>query len=249
MARQSIQVLIVEDHAMVREGLKLLLGEFEDISVIGEAANGLEAIHLAQTLQPDVVLMDLLMPELDGHEAIQRIRTLLPHQRIIVLTGLPAEDHLISSIREGAMGYLQKDAHPEDVVEAIRQVHAGNPWLAPAIAWQVLHDMDGASARESKESPLTGRELAVLRLLALGLTDSEIAASLFIADVTVRSHVSRILIKLGINNRVQAALFGIRSGLVSIDEMSDEVMAPQRTFPMNPSIGVHRISSRDRTHG
>jgi NarL family two-component system response regulator LiaR len=221
MGNQPIQVLIVDDHIMVRKGIKALLTEYEDISVIGEAANGLKAIELVERLKPDVVLIDLAMPVMEGIEAIKRIIAIQPDQRIIVLTSYSGDDKLVPAIKAGAMGYLVKDAQPEELVQAIRDVSAGEPSLNTAIAWKFLRKMSGAEPTKRSAEELSEREVEVLRLLTSGKTDKEIAEQLVLTEVTIRTHISRILTKLGLKNRVQAALYGIRTGLVSLDDTYD----------------------------
>jgi NarL family two-component system response regulator LiaR len=217
-----IQVLIVDDHAMVRKGIRALLNEYEDIRVVGEAANGLKAIELTKQLNPDVILIDLAMPVMDGIEAIKRIKALQPDQHIIVLTSYVGDDKLIKSIKAGAMGYLLKDAQPEELVQSIRAVYAGEPALNPTVAWKYLRKMSGVdeSPKRSAEE-LSEREAEVLILLTQGKTDQEIARQLVLTDVTIRTHISRILAKLGLENRVQAALYAIRSGMVSLENTED----------------------------
>lgn len=215
---QPIQVLVVDDHAMVRKGMKALLNEYDDIRVIGEAANGLKAIEQVDQLKPDVVLMDLAMPVMDGIEAIKRIIAIQPDQRIIVLTSYPGDDKLFPAIKAGALGYLVKDAQPEELVQSIRNVYGGEPALNPTIAWKLLRGMSGVETTKRPAEGLSEREIDVLRLLTQGKTDQEIAKELVLTDVTIRTHISRILSKLGLKNRVQAALYGIRSGMVSLDE-------------------------------
>ena len=221
MGSQPIRVLIVDDHNMVRKGMKVLLDEYEDIQVVAEAANGLKAIELVEQVKPDVVLIDLAMPVMDGIEAIKRIIAIHPNERIIVLTSFSGDDKLFEAIRAGAMGYLVKDAHPEELVQSIRNVCSGEPSLNPTIAWRLLRGMSGAETPKRPSEELSEREIEVLRLLTKGKTDQEIAQQLVLTDVTIRTHISRILSKLGLKNRVQAALYGIRSGLVSLDETDD----------------------------
>ncbi len=217
---QPIQVLIVDDHAMVRKGIRALLNEYEDIRVVGEAANGIKALELTKQLNPDVILVDLAMPVMDGIEAIKRIKAIRPDQRILVLTSYVGDDKLIQSIKAGAMGYLLKDAQPEELVQSIRTVYAGEPALTPAVAWKYLRKMSGAEEPPKRSAEeLSEREVEVLRLLTQGKTDQEIAKQLVLTDVTIRTHVSRILAKLGLDNRVQAALYAIRSGMVSLEDM------------------------------
>jgi two-component system, NarL family, response regulator LiaR len=221
MVSSPIQVLVVDDHAMVRKGMHALLNEFEDIRVIGEAADGLKAIELVDQLKPDVVLIDLLMPLMDGAETIKRIIAIQPGQRIIVLTAFGGDDKLISAIRAGAMGYLLKDIRPEDLVQSIRKVYAGEPLLNPTIAWNYMRSLAGVETPQHSGEQLTERELEVLRLLTQGKSDQEIAQQLVVADVTIRTHISRILTKLSLENRVQAALYAIQAGIVTLDEAYD----------------------------
>ena len=221
MGNQPIQVLIVDDHVMVRKGIKALLSEYEDISVTGEAANGLKAIEMVEQLKPDIVLIDLAMPVMEGTEAIKRIIAINPQQRIIVLTSYTGDDKLIPAIKAGALGYLVKDAQPEELVQSIRDVYAGEPSVNTTIAWKFLRKMSGAEPAKRSAEELSERETEVLRLLTMGKTDKEIAEQLVLTEVTIRTHISRILNKLGLKNRVQAALYGIRTGLVSLDDTYD----------------------------
>lgn len=222
MEGEPIEVLIVDDHAMVRKGMHALLNGYEDIRVTGEAADGLKAIELVEELEPDVILIDLSMPVMDGIEAIKRIISARPDERIIVLTSYAGDDKLFPAIKAGAMGYLLKDVEPEELVQSIRLVYSGAPSLNPAIAWRILRRASGIEPKKQAIEDLTEREIEVLRLLSKGKTDQEIARELVLTDVTIRTHISRILFKLGLKNRVQAALFGIRSGLVKLDETTEE---------------------------
>lgn len=217
---QTIQVMLVDDHAMVRAGLKVLLEQMPDIHVVGEAASGSQAIERVKQLQPDVILMDLSMPGMDGIEAIQRILAILPGQHIIVLTGFLDEERLVQAVRAGAQGCVDKTIPPEDLVQAIRDVSLGKPSLSSGLAWRVLREMTGNETRQQKNK-LSEREIEVLRLMTQGKLDAEIAQELVLTEVTVRTHISRILTKLGLENRIQAALYGLRSGLVSISDTSE----------------------------
>jgi DNA-binding NarL/FixJ family response regulator len=216
---QTIQVMLVDDHAMVRAGLKALLEQFDGIHVAGEAASGSQAIELVKQLQPDVILMDLSMPGMDGIEAIQRILAILPNQHILVLTGFLDEERLIQAVRAGAQGCVDKTIPPEELVQAIRDVCSGKPSLNSGLTWHILREMTGNETRLQKDK-LSEREIEVLRLLTQGKLDEEIARELVLTEVTIRTHISRILFKLGLENRVQAALYGLRTGLVSISETS-----------------------------
>ncbi|MGD9046892.1 MAG: response regulator transcription factor [Anaerolineae bacterium] len=214
----EIRILIADDHAIVRKGLRAVLRNVPDIQVVGEAATGWEAISEAESLQPDVVLMDLVMPELDGIEAILRINAAQPEARILVLTSYAGEDKIFPAIKAGALGYQLKDSSPDELVDAIRQVHAGESSLHPVIARKVLQELSRPSDRPPTPDPLTPRELEVLRLVAQGRDNREIAEVLVISDTTVRTHVSNILNKLHLASRTQAALYALREGLASLDE-------------------------------
>lgn len=221
MGIQPIQVLLVDDHVMIRKGMKALLQEYEGIRVIGEASNGLKAIELVEQLKPDVVLIDLIMPVMDGIEAIKRILAIQPQQRILVLTGYPGDDKLIPAIKAGALGYLSKDAQPEELVQSIRNVSAGEPALNSTVVWKFLRQAAGVEATRRSVDKLSEREIEILRLLSQGKTDHEIAEEVFLTEVTIRTHISRIMSKLGLQNRVQATLYGIRSGMVSLCETNN----------------------------
>jgi len=215
----TIQVLIVDDHTIVRKGTRALLAEVEDIQVVGEAADGREAVDQADTLRPDVILMDLVMPVMDGIEATRQITGNQPETRILALTSFAADDKVFPAIKAGALGYLLKHADPEELVDAIRKVYHGEPSLHPSIARKVLQEMRRPTMKTPTPDPLTGREIEVLNLVAKGLSNQEIAGQLSIAEVTVRTHVSNILSKLHLANRVQAALYALREGFAELDEL------------------------------
>jgi DNA-binding NarL/FixJ family response regulator len=216
MERHRIRLMIVEDHAIVRQGLKAFLSEYEGISVIAEAADGLKGIQQAEQLKPDVVLVDLTLPGIDGIETIQRMIALRPEQRIIVLTAYAKADKIEQAARAGAMGYLVKDTDPDELVHSIRNVYSGIPAFSSMILWRLITKKDQLELSESLND-LTEREFEVLRLVASGYTDQEIASELWLSNVTIRTHVSRILSKLGLKNRVEACLYGLRSGLVTLE--------------------------------
>jgi len=176
-------------------------------------------VEKAAALRPDVVLMDLVMPRLDGIEATRRITQAEPPARVLVLTSFAADDKVFPAVKAGALGYLLKDSSPEELVEAIRRVYRGEPSLEPGIARKVLQELSQGSGGKPTTDPLTERELEVLRLIAQGLANKEIAAKLFVAEWTVRTHVSNILGKLQLASRTQAALFAIRSGIASLDDV------------------------------
>ena len=213
----AIRVLIVDDHTIVRKGIRALLAEIEGIEVVGEADNGQEAIAQAETLHPDVILMDLAMPKMDGIEAIRQIKASQPESRILVMTSFAADDKVFPAIKAGALGYLLKESAPEDLVQAIRQIHRGESSLHPTIARKVLQEITHPSDRPPTPNPLTEREAEVLRLVAQGLSNQDIARKLNISDPTVRTHVSNIMGKLHLATRIQAALYALREGLVSLD--------------------------------
>jgi len=217
-----IRVLIADDHAVVRQGLRTFLELQEDIDVVGEAADGAQALQAAAALEPDVVLMDLVMPELDGVAAIERLRERAPATRVLVLTSFLDEDKVLPAIRAGAAGYLLKDVEPAELVRAIRTVDGGDSQLHPAVAARVLRELageaeegdgtgDGRSGQ--RHGSLTARELEVLALLARGGANKAIAFELGVAEKTVKTHVGNILSKLGLSDRTQAALYAVREGL------------------------------------
>ena len=220
MAGQRIRLIIVDDHAMVLKGMKAFLNGYEGICVIGEAADGVHAIQLVEHLKPDIVLIDLLMPGIDGIETIRRIITVRPEQCCIVLTAYGKEDKLLQAVKAGAMGYVTKTDDPEELIQAVRKVYAGVPAFSNKILWQMLSQKDSVEPH-NKINDLSEREIEVLVLLAKGYTDNEIAKQLYLTNVTIRTHISRILLKLGLENRVQATLFAIRSGLVSLEAIHD----------------------------
>lgn len=215
----KIRVLITDDHAIVRKGIRALLATEPDIEVVGEAGDGAEAVAQAQALKPDVVLMDLVMPRMDGIEATRTITSLLRGTRILVLTSFAADDKVFPAIKAGALGYLLKDSGPFDLLQAIRQVHRGQPTLEPSIASKVLFELAHPAKEPLTTDPLTAREMDVLRLVAQGRSNREIAEKLVITELTVSTHVSNILGKLHLASRTQAALFALREGLASLDDI------------------------------
>jgi NarL family two-component system response regulator LiaR len=206
-----VRVLVVDDHGVVREGLRTFLRLQEGIEVVGEAADGVEAVHAAEQLEPDVVLMDLVLPRVDGIEAMRRIRERLPSTRVIVLTSFADDDKLLPAVRAGAAGYLLKTAEPQEVVRAIRAAHAGGAVLDPPAAGRLL---DALAAEPARQAPLTPREHEVLALLARGFANKRIALELGVSEKTVKAHVGRILAKLGVADRTQAALYAVRERLL-----------------------------------
>jgi NarL family two-component system response regulator LiaR len=218
MTQPSIRILIVDDQAIVRKGTMALLAQIDGITVVGEAANGQEAIDQAAALAPDVILMDLVMPKVDGVAAIQQISTSQPKVRILALTSFATDDKVFPAIKAGALGYLLKDAEPEDLVAAIHQVYRGEPSLPPNIARKLLREIRQPPPHTHPiPDPLTVRELEVLSLVAKGLDNQAIANRLTVTEVTVRTHISHILDKLHLANRVQATLYALRTGLTSLE--------------------------------
>ena len=216
-----IRILITDDHAIVRKGLTMLLATERDMKVVGEALDGQEAVEKAGSLKPDVVLMDLVMPRMDGIEATRKITEAHPEVKVLVLTSFAADDKVFPAVKAGALGYLLKDSSPEELVEAIRRVHRGEPSLEPDIARKVLQELSHPGNEKPTTDPLTERELEVLRLISQGLSNKEIASKLFISEWTVRTHVSNVLSKLHLASRTQAALYALRSGLASIDDVPE----------------------------
>ena len=216
---KMIRVLIADDHAIVRKGLRALLATERDIEVIGEAEDGAQAISQARALQPDVILMDLVMPKMDGIEATRQITEQQSGAHILVLTSFAADDKVFPAIKAGALGYLLKDSGPDELVEAIHQVQRGEPSLEPLIARKVLHELAQPPKQPPTVDPLTERELAVLRLIAQGKSNRDIAEQLVITEMTVRTHVSNVLSKLHLASRTQAALYALREGLASLDDV------------------------------
>ena len=215
---EPIRVLVVDDHAIIRKGVKAVLDLVPDIEFVGEAENGKQAIKKDLELRPDVILMDLMMPEMDGIACIRAIKVQRPEARILVLTNFAGEDMIFPAIKAGAMGYHLKDSSPETLEEAIRQVFRGEPSLHPLIAKKVLEELYTPPEDQEAYESLTKRELEILTLIAKGLENREIARQLVVSEATVRTHVSNILSKLHLASRTQAALYALREGLASLDK-------------------------------
>ena len=221
-SESRVRVLIVDDHAIVRKGIRALLSEAGGFEVVGEASNGRSAVQAAEETKPDVILMDLLMPGMDGIEATRQITQRQPKTRILVLTSFAADNKVFPAIKAGALGYLLKDSSPDELVRAIRQVHRGEPSLHPTIARKLLQEIARPVERQPAPEALTGREMTVLQLIAQGMSNQEIAGRISVSEPTVRTHVSRILGKLHLASRTQAALYAVREGLTGEDAESAE---------------------------
>ncbi len=209
---EPIGVLLVDDHPVVREGLRRFLELLDDIEIVGEASDGGEAVALAEELLPDIVLMDLVMPGIDGIEATRRTRSVSPSTRVIVLTSFAEDDKVFPAIKAGAAGYLLKDVEPRELAEAIRTVSRGEGLLHPTVAAKLMQEYTEAAPQTPHEL-LTGREVEVLRLLARGMSNREIAKDLVVSEKTVKTHVSNVLQKLHLADRTQAALYAVKRGL------------------------------------
>ncbi len=207
-----IRVLIADDHAVVRQGLRTYLELQDDVEVVGEAADGAAAVDAAQRHAPDVVLLDLAMPRLDGVAALKVLRERVPDARVLVLTSFGEDDRLFAALRSGAAGFLLKDTEPAELIRAIRTAHAGQAPLSPAVATRVVEEL-AAGGRPRALDVLTPRELDVLRLIARGRSNKRIALELGVAEKTVKTHVGHVLAKLDLTDRTQAALYAAREGL------------------------------------
>jgi two-component system, NarL family, response regulator LiaR len=218
MMKEPIRLLIVDDHDIVRVGLAALIATEPAMVLVGEAEDGVEAVLKARALRPDVILMDLAMPRKDGIEAIHEIKAENPEARILVITSFAEDEKVFPAIKAGAQGYLLKDSSPPELVQAIHDVHRGESSLDPAIARKLLREINRPVAPAVSEDSLTEREIEVVKLLAQGLSNGEIAQQLIISERTVRSHVSSILAKLHVANRTQAALYAVQQGVIPPEE-------------------------------
>jgi DNA-binding NarL/FixJ family response regulator len=214
----TVRVLITDDHGVVRQGLRMFLSRDPDLEVVGEAADGEEALAQARTLDPDVVLMDLVMPKMDGISATEKIRAEMPGVEVVALTSVLGDAAVAGAIKAGAIGYLLKDADAEELQRAIKAAAAGRVYLAPEAAARLVRQMRAPEETED----LTKRETEVLKLLARGRTNRQISGELFVGEHTVKAHVSHVLSKLGVGSRTQAALHAVRIGLVSVEELGEE---------------------------
>ncbi|MBC8511534.1 MAG: response regulator transcription factor [Dehalococcoidia bacterium] len=213
---EAIRILIADDHPVVREGLFAMLSRQSDFEVVGEARDGVEAVNKAKELSPEVVLMDLRMPELDGVEAMNQIKSAKPNTKFIILTTYSDDDYIFRGIEAGARGYLLKDAPREELFKAIRAVHRGESLIQPVVASKVLDRLTELSRRAPSGEELSERELEVLRLMAKGAANKEIGVELSIAQSTVKTHISTIFQKLGVNDRTEAVTEALKKGIIRL---------------------------------
>jgi len=213
-----IRILIVDDHAVVREGLSAFIQIKPDMEVVGEAANGIEALEKARDLDPDVILLDIVMPKLDGIGTIEGLKEQGSQARILVITSFAEDEQIFPAIKAGALGYLLKDSQPQELIQAIRDVYRGEPSLHPTVALKLMNDLNREAELPPTEEPLTERELEVLKLIAQGYSNREIGEQLHLSERTVGKYASSILDKLHLANRTQAALYALRTGIANLDE-------------------------------
>ncbi|MEM7029056.1 MAG: response regulator transcription factor [Chloroflexota bacterium] len=217
MTQKPIRVLVADDHAVVRRGLNTLISSEPDMHLVGEAVDGVDVIEKHRALTPDVILMDMVMPRKSGLEAITEIMSENDQARILVLTSFDQDNQVFPAIKAGALGYLLKDASTEVLLQAIRDVHKGEASLHPTIARKLMHELKDPADLPPTDDPLTEREVTVLKLVAKGLANQEIADTLSISEWTVRTHVRNMLGKLHLANRTQAALYALREGLANLE--------------------------------
>ena len=213
---EPIRILIADDHELVRQGLVALLSVKPGVDVVGQAGDGVEAIELASSLKPDIILMDLLMPRKNGIEATREIKTDNPDARILIITSFAEDENVYQAIKSGALGYLLKDSSPQDLLQAIHDVCEGRMSLHPNIALKLIEELNKPAESPATDEPLTEREVEVLKLVAKGRSNQEIAEKLVVSERTVGAHVSNILSKLHLANRTQAALYALRKGFTDL---------------------------------
>jgi DNA-binding NarL/FixJ family response regulator len=217
---EPIRLVLVDDHPLAREGLRRLLADRPEIVVVGEAADGVEGVERSLAVRPDVILMDLQMPRLSGAGAIRALRDAWPDARVLVVTTFAQDEHLFEALRAGARGYLLKSAGPTELVDAIRAVHEGGAMVQPSLTARLVDRLGPRAEREQLVEPLTEREIEVLRALATGARNKEIAAQLVVAEKTVKHHVGQIHAKLGVRNRTEAVARGRDLGIVPLDSFA-----------------------------
>ncbi len=213
---ERVRVLVVDDHPIVRQGLATLLGEEGDMEVVGQAENGVEAVSKARRLRPDVILMDLQMPEMDGIEAIQKIKEEAPDTGIIILTTYDTDEYVFKGVEAGARAYLLKDSPPEEVLKAVRAVHKGESLIQPRVASKLLDRFSQLSKLPAQDGGLSSREIEVVQLMAGGIGNKEIAAQLMIGESTVKTHLIHIFNKLGVKGRTEAVAEAVRKGVIKL---------------------------------
>lgn len=214
---EAIRILIADDHAIVREGLRALIGTEPGMELVSEASDGVQAVDKALSLKPDVILLDMMMPRKDGLGAIHDIIKENPNARILVLTSFAEDEKVFPAIKAGALGYLLKDSSPQELLQAIHNVYNGEASLHPTIARKLMRELNQPQSLPPTTDPLTEREVEVLRLVAQGLSNDDIAQKLVVSERTVRTHVSHILDKLHLANRTQMALYAVREGIAKLD--------------------------------
>lgn len=214
---EKIRILIADDHAIVREGLRALFATEPDLQLVAEATDGVEAVNKARAMKPDVILLDMMMPRKDGLEAISDIMKENPQARILVLTSFAEDEKVFPAIKAGALGYLLKDSSPQELLQAVQNVYRGEASLHPTIARKLMRELSQPPSLPRTTDPLTEREVEVLRLVAQGLSNDDIAEKLVVSERTVRTHVSHILDKLHLANRTQMALYAVREGIAKLD--------------------------------
>lgn len=217
----EIRILICDDHAVVREGLRALITTEPDMIIAGEAADGENAVVAFRELRPDVTLLDMVMPRMDGVEALKQILSEFPGARILILTSFSEDEMVFPAIKSGALGYLLKDSSPEELIRAIRSVNRGEASLHPSIARRLIQELSQPTTLPPTQEPLTEREMEVLRLVAKGYSNEEIGDALVVSERTARGHVSSILSKLHLANRTQAALYALREGIANLDDEAE----------------------------
>lgn len=215
---ETIRILIADDHAIVREGLRALFATEPNLELVAEAADGMEAVDKARALKPDVILLDMMMPRKDGLQAIGEIMKENPNARVLVLTSFAEDEKVFPAIKAGALGYLLKDSSPQELIQAIQNVYRGEASLHPTIARKLMRELSQPPGLPPTTDPLTEREVEILRLVAQGLSNDEIAERLVISERTVRTHVSHILDKLHLANRTQMALYAVREGIAKLED-------------------------------
>ena len=211
-----IRVLIADDHPIVRQGIVAVVDRERDIEVVGEASNGHEAVEMTASLEPDIVLMDMKMPEMDGVEATAHITNTAPNAAVIILTTFDTDDYIFRGLKAGARGYLLKDSPPSELIGAIRTVHSGESMIEPRVAGRLLDQFTRSSSEDASQDSLSPRETEVVRLMASGATNKEIAARLNIGESTVKTHIVHLFTKLGVNDRTGAVMAAARRGIVEV---------------------------------